>query len=78
MYRESFFFRGSLFSAWLCRLLGVMTRFLQTKNDPSGGRKWTPGGRFSMGVFIRRYTGRVSALTHPRREQSKMSRLQSP
>ena len=46
--------------------LGVMTRFLQTKNDPFGRRKWTPvtflrrkmtGGRFSMGVVIRRYTG---------------------
>ena len=23
--------------------LGVMTRFLQTKNDPFGRRKWTPG-----------------------------------
>ena len=34
---------GSLFSAWLCRLLGVMTRFLQTKNDPCGRRKWTSG-----------------------------------
>ena len=46
--------------------LGVMTRFLQTKNDPFGRRKWTPvtflrrkmtGGRFSMGVVTRRYTG---------------------
>ena len=46
--------------------LGVMTRFLQAKNDPFGRRKWTPvtflrrkmtGGRFSMGVVIRRYTG---------------------
>ena len=43
MWRESFFCRGSLFSAWLCRLLGVMTRFLQTTNDSSGRRKWTPG-----------------------------------
>ena len=46
--------------------LGVMTRFLQTKNDPlvveneppvTFLRRKMTGGRFSMGVVIRRYTG---------------------
>ena len=53
--------------------LGVMTRFLQTKNDPFGRRKWTPvtflrrkmtGGRFSMGVVIRRYTCSAKNKVH--------------
>ena len=46
--------------------LGVMTRFLQTKmtplvveNEPPVTflRRKMTGGRFSMGVVIRRYTG---------------------
>ena len=46
--------------------LGVMTRFLQTKKTPlvveneppvTFLRRKMTGGRFSMGVVIRRYTG---------------------
>ena len=37
------FLRGSLFNACVMRLWGVMTRFLQMKNEPSRRRKLTPG-----------------------------------
>ena len=59
-FEGSHFSTGGHFSP--CQLLGVMRHFLQTKNDPSDRRKWTPvtflrqkmtGGRFSMGsLFI--------------------------